>query len=313
MVERAEERQPQPLARARRRRLSVSALTRDVAILGVIWGASVVLQRVAIAEVEPLPLVSLRLLAGLAFFLPFLPRVWRGLTVQPRRMLDVLTLGTLNPVTTGVLTSLALAFASSGLVAVLTSLAPVLTALLARALVGERPLTRPQIGGLAVAFGGVVVLVATRSTGLGADAGSDLRGQILAIATAIVMAFATLFTRRRLAGTDPLAMAAGQLGGGLIVAAPLALLLGGPVSLSEIGLRTWVAIVVSGTIGLGGSFVMFLGMVERHGPTAALLALYVIPVAATLLGALLLGEQVTLPMLAGATLVLGGVIVFTRR
>ena len=141
MAERAEQPQVQPRVR-RRRRVSVSALSRDVALLGLIWGASVVLQRAAVAEVEPFSLVGLRLLAALAFFLPFMPRV-RGLSADPWRLLDVVVLGAMNPVTTGVLSALALSFASSGLVAVLTSLAPLLTALLARWLVGERPLTRP--------------------------------------------------------------------------------------------------------------------------------------------------------------------------
>jgi drug/metabolite transporter (DMT)-like permease len=311
MAERAEEHHTRP--RARRRHASVSTLARDVALLGLIWGASVVLQRAAVAEVEPFSLVGLRLVAGLAFFIPFMPRVRRGLLADPRRLLDVVALGTMNPVTTGVLSAVALSFASSGLFAVLTSLTPLLTALLGRWVVGERPLTRPQIGGLVIAFGGVVVLIATRSTGLGIESAGDVRGPILSIVVAAVMAFATLFSRRRLAGTDALAMAAGQLGGGLLVVAPVALVFGGPVVLSEVSVWAWLAIVLSGTVGLGAAFVLFLGMVERHGPTAALLSLYVIPVAAMLLGAGLLGEQVTTPMLVGAVLVLGGVILFTRR
>ena len=116
-----------------------------------------------------------------------------------------------------------------------------------------------------------------------------------------------------LAGTDPLAMAAGQLAGGLLVVAPIALTVGGPLVLAEISVWAWIAIVASGTIGLGASFVLFLGMVERHGTTAALLAMYVMPVAATALGALLLGEQVTPSVAAGAGLVLAGVVLFTRR
>ena len=94
--------------------------------------------------------------------------------------------------------------------------------------------------------------------------------------------------------------AAGQLPGGLIAVAPLALVFGGPVVLSQVSVWAWLAIVLSGTIGLGASFVLFLGMVERHGPTAALLALYVMPVVVTLLGAGLLGEVVTAPMLVGS-------------
>ena len=86
------------------------------------------LQRAAVAEVEPFSLVSLRLLAALTFFLPVLPRVWRGLKGHPRRALDVWLLGAMNPFLTGVLSAVALMLASSGVVAVLNALAPVLTA-----------------------------------------------------------------------------------------------------------------------------------------------------------------------------------------
>lgn len=279
-----------------------------------------VLQRAAVAEVEPVPLVGLRLMAGLAFFIPFTPRVWRGLTRNPRRILDVWLLGGINPCLTGVLSALALSLASSGIVAVLNSLAPLLTALLGRFLLSERPLTRSQLAGLGVAFAGVVLLLATGSTGLGPRSGEELAagswqawgGPFLAIVIAAIMALATIYTRRRLTGTDPLAMAAGQISGGLLLAGPAALLVGGPLVLGEISVWTWVAIVASGTIGLGASFWLFLGMVERHGTTAALLALYVMPVAATALGALLLGEQVTPAMAGGTALVLGGVVLFTR-
>jgi drug/metabolite transporter (DMT)-like permease len=72
-------------------------------------------------------------------------------------------------------------------------------------------------------------------------------------------------------------------------------------------------VLYSGAIGLSASFILFLGMIGRHGPTASLLALNVMPVAAALLGTLLLGELLTPPMVAGASLVLLGVFLFTRR
>ncbi|MCC6180045.1 MAG: DMT family transporter [Chloroflexi bacterium] len=312
MVGRTEQRTGHP--KVVRRRASASALARDVGLLGAIWGASVVCQRFAVAEVPPFSLVTLRFLAGLAFFLPFVPRVYRGLAARPRATLDVWIVGAMNPYLCGVLTAAALLFASSGLVGVLVSLAPLLTALVARLVLrGEPSLTRPQMAGLGVAFGGLVLLVATRSTGLAGGAVGDLRGHALALGVAVLMAISTVYARARLGGTDPVAMAAGQIAGALLLAAPSMLLVGEDVSLGQIGLGAWIAIVLSGTIGLGVSFILFLGMIERHGPTAALLALYVMPVAAAVLGAVVLGETITMMMAFGGTLVLGGVVLFTRR
>ena len=290
-----------------------TTLLRDVVLLGAIWGSSVMFQRMAVAEVAPLPLVILRLAAALLFFAPFLPRVWRGLTASRRRFLDVCLVGTVNPCLCGILSAQALLYASSGLVAVLISLAPLLTALLATLVLGERIPSRIQLAGLAAAFAGVAVLLVTRSTGLGPFQDGDLRGHAMALAVALLMAVVTVYARLRLSGSDPLAMAAGQIIGGLLVSVPVTLLLGETITLAEVSIQTWVAIVASGSVGLGASFVLFLGMIERHGPTASLLALYVMPVAAATLGALFLDETIAPSMVVGAALVLLGVVLFTRR
>jgi len=297
-----------------------AALARDVSVLGLVWGASVVFQRFAVAEVEPLPLVALRMLAGLLFFAPFLPRIRRGLAGSRRRLLDVGVVGALNPAFCGILSGYALQFASSGLVAVLISLGPLLTALLAKLLLDEPPLGKSRLAGLALAFGGVALLIATRSTGLegesgapSASSGRALLGQGLALTIAVAMAIATVYNRRRLGGVDPLAVAAGQIAAGLLLVVPVTLLVGGLPVPAEISGRSWLAIVASGTVGLGASFVLFQGMIGRHGPTAAMLALYTMPVVAAVLGALFLDETISPPMAGGGALVLAGVVLFTRR
>ena len=63
---------------------STPEVVRDVVVVGLIWGASVFLQRVAVSEIDPLPMVTLRLLAAVTFFLPVLRRVVRGVAHQPR-------------------------------------------------------------------------------------------------------------------------------------------------------------------------------------------------------------------------------------
>jgi drug/metabolite transporter (DMT)-like permease len=292
-------------------KVSTPALARDVVVLGLVWGGSVVLQRFAVGEIAPLPLLTLRLITALVFFLPFLPRIRRGLAGSPRRLLDLTIIGAQNPFITGIGSAIALQFASSGLVGVLGSLGPLFSALLAKLVLQEPPLTRAQVAGLGAALGGVVLLIATGSTGL--DVQGDLRGHALALGIALVMATCTVYSRLRLGGTDPLAAAAGQIGGAFVLAVPALLIWSEPVDLGAISLEAWLAVVLSGGVGLSASFILFLGMIERHGPTAALLALYVMPVAATALGALFLGETVTLAMSAGAGLVLAGVVMFTKK
>ncbi len=83
--------------------------------------------------------------------------------------------------------------------------------------------------------------------------------------------------------------------------------------LTEISGRAWLAILLSGAIGLSAAFVLFVRMIDRRGPTAALLPTYVMPVVATVLGMLVLGETITPPMIAGSVLVLVGVAIYTQN
>jgi len=103
-------------------------LLSQVGILGAIWGTSVLLQRVAVAEVAPVPLVALRLICATLVLLPFAGRLGQAITRRPRLLLHFFAIGVLNPVLSGVFTALALQCASSGVVAVLQTLSPITTA-----------------------------------------------------------------------------------------------------------------------------------------------------------------------------------------
>jgi drug/metabolite transporter (DMT)-like permease len=281
-------------------------------LLGVISGTSVMLQRVAVAEVPPLPLVALRLLAAVAVFVPFAARIGRAVAARPRLLLHFFLIGALNPALSGLLTALALQRASSGLVAVLQTLSPISTAALAHFLLREEAPGRRSLVGLAVAFGGVVLLLLTASSGVGAGPTSEVGGLLLAMGAPLAASLGSIYVRHHLRGTQPLVAAGGQLTAAcLLVLTVSVVALPQPV-LAEISGRAWLAIVLSGAVGLSASFVLFVHMIGRRGPTAAMLATYVMPVVATVLGVLVLGETITPPMLAGSALVLVGVVIFTQ-
>ena len=287
-------------------------LARDVALMGTVWGLSVVLQRAALAELAPVPLAALRLAAALCFFLPFACRIRRGLGARPRVLAEIAALGALNPALSTVLSALALQFASSGLVALLTSLGPIFAALLSGLPGPGEPPGRGRLGGMALAFAGVAVLVASGSSGLGPGSEGDYRGYALGLGLALTLALAAVYARRRLAGVDPVAVAAGQVSAGLLLVLTPLLVVGQPVDPSGLSGETWAAIALSGAIGLGGAFVLLSDMVNRHGAAGALLTLYVVPVVAGAAGVLLLGETITAAMLAGAGLVAAGLLLFGR-
>lgn len=271
-----------------------------------------VLQRFALAELAPLPLVLLRLLAGLAFFLPFLPRVIRGLPRDRRALLNIALVGALNPGASALLSALALAYGSSGLLAILACLAPLAGGLLAGLYGVEAPLSRGRLLGMLAALGGVAALVAGRSTGLGPEHTGDLRAYGFGLLVALSLAASAVHSRHHLGRGDPFAIAAGQIGAALLLALTAQLLAGETPRTLPLSGSTWLAVLLSGALGLGASFVFLLIVIRRHGPTAALLLLYVVPLTAAGLGVVLLGETVDGPIAIGAALIFGGLLIFSR-
>ena len=135
-------------------------------------------------------------------------------------------------------------------------------------------------------------------------------GELLLMACVLSWAAYTLIGKR-LTGVSPLAITtyAALIGAAML---GVAVLVRGELGLPHISGKAWVAIVYMGTLGTAVAFVWFLEGVQQLGPARAAIFVNLVPVAAIALGALLLGEKITTPMLAGAALVIAGVWIINR-
>jgi drug/metabolite transporter (DMT)-like permease len=284
-----------------------------VLLLGLLSGLSTVFLRLGVIEIPALALVSLRLgIASAAFTVAViasrrrLPRalpVWRDIAVVAVTITVVPT----------VAFTLALQLVSSAVASVLIALAPLLTALMAHLWLPDERLTPSRAAGLAAGFAGVMLLILTGTTGLtSGEAPLDVRGFLLVLVAAVAVAITGLYTRQRLQGVDTLIVTAGQTVLGLAVVLPLTLIFD-PVDLRAISWRAWLAVSWSGLLDSFAGFFLFIYVIQRFGPSLATLPWYVTPVVAAGLGALLLGEQISLPLVAASALILSGVYLASRR
>jgi drug/metabolite transporter (DMT)-like permease len=211
----------------------------------------------------------------------------------------LLVCGLLNSALPFVLFGWALQTLTAGYSALLNATAPLWGALVAAVWLGDRP-SRKQLFGLAVAFLGVLGLVAIRG-GLG------VRGDGLAIALALIATLsyglAGSFNKRYLLATPPLVVAAGsQMGATLLLVGPAAVFWPGePVSF-----KAWASVVALGVLCTGLAYILFFRLIARVGPARAMTVTFLVPLFGVLWGFLVLGETLTLPMLiAGGVVVLG--------
>jgi len=274
----------------------------DLLLLAALWGASFLFMRIAAPAFGPLALVELRVAIAAICLGVWL--AWRRelhlLRAQPLRLA---ALGVLNSALPFALLAFATLHLTAGFTAILNATVPLWTAIIAWLWLGHaiRP---PQWVGLAAGLAGVAVLVWGKAGFAAPDA---QRSALLAIGASLAATFAyglaANYTRRHLASLPPRALAAGsQIGATLVLLLPAALTWPAvaPPPLA------WASAIALGVACTGLAYVLYFRLLARVGAVSASAVTFLIPLFATLWGALFLAEGVTLPMLAGGGVILAG-------
>lgn len=269
-------------------------------VLAAIWGASFLLIKVGVRDLEPATLVLLRVgLAALTLFpialaagaLDGLRGDWRGLAVM----------GALNSAIPFWLLSFGETRLDSGLAAVLQAAAPIFTVLLAVRFDPTQRASGSRLLGIVVGFAGVTLLV-------GVQRGGEVLAALAIVVTALCYAAGALYGGRRLAHLPPIGLAFGAMVAATVLIAPAGLV---QAPGDTPGWKPVLAVVVLGVVGTGLAYILYFGLVVGAGASRAILITYLVPALALGYGAAFLDEAVTASALAGLGLVLGGVALGT--
>lgn len=277
---------------------------------GLVLGSSAVMMRFGLREISPLWLVALRLVVATLALGSILAALRRNLPRDGRAWLDIAIIGVLNTGAPLLAFTLALQGFSAGVLSIFITLVPLLTAVLAHLWLAGEKLNVTKLLGLLLALAGVGLLIVTRTNGLAGEA-LDLRGLLLTFGGVVTASVGLVYARRRVKHLDVLVVTTGQTAVALVLAAPVALAFS-PLDLAAIAWQGWVAVLYTGLFSSAAGFLIMFLLVQRFGATIASLPGYIMPVVATALGALFLGEVVTLPMVSAGVLVLGGVFLAGR-
>jgi drug/metabolite transporter (DMT)-like permease len=275
----------------------------ELGLLGAIWGASFMFQRVAAPEFGALPLGELRLALGALVLLPFL---WRERAQFPLGLWPKLALiGAINSAIPFALFAWAAQHAPAGIIAISNSLAVLFTALVAFLFWGER------IGGrhaaaLLAGFAGVVILAGAKTAGA-----STTLAVLAGTAAAFLYGVGVNLVKRHLAGLPPIALAAATLGCAALLLLPFALR-EWPAA-DTISLASWGSAIALGVICSGIAYALYYRLIQRIGGNRAVTVTYLVPLFAVLWAWGLLGETPTWPMLAAGALILGSVALTQRK
>ena len=279
-------------------------------LLGLIWGSSFAWIKVAVDEIPPASLVAWRMALGAAGMLVLLGVMRARLPRGVGEWLPLAVLGAVNAAVPIFLISWGEQFVDSGTAAVLNSLTPIFSLVIAGVALRVEPVTLLRVIGLVLGFLGAGLL-ASREFDLRADA-SGLIGAGAVVLAAFSYAVGASYARHRIRSTHRYVVAGGTLVFAAIYTTILALATDGGLIVPT-QLDTLIAVAWLGLLGSFVAYVLFFFLIEHLGATIASMVTYIFPVVGVGLGVLLLGERMDLRLAIGTALVLAGIAVVTLR
>jgi drug/metabolite transporter (DMT)-like permease len=272
-------------------------------LLTGLWGSSFLFIEVALEEVEPTVLMSLRLLAAALVLVPFLAlRSGRGKAFGQLRAgwQPLLVLGAINAAIPFTLIAWGQKHIDSGIAAIANASVPIFVALLAIRFRPSEKVTGSRAIGIVAGIVGVAVLAGANPEG----GWWAVAGTLAVVSAAFLYAVGALYAQTHVEDLDPILLVTGSTIAGAVMLLPLAIAQA-PGSLP--GWEVWVAVAVLGIGGMAlGQFVYYV-LLEHHGSTKAALVTYLLPGMALVLGIVFLDEALTVAAVAGLALVLLGV------
>lgn len=279
--------------------------------LATVWGGSFFFNAVALRELPVFTVVVSRVALAAIILLAVLRLRGETLPRDPRVWAAFLGMGLLNNVLPFSLIVWGQQHIASSLASILNAATPLFTVVFAHVLTGDERMTGAKLAGVVTGFAGVAVML-----GAGAlrDLGVDLAAQLMCLAGAASYAFAGIFGRRfRAMGISPISTATGQVCASSLILLPLVLVVDRPWMLPQPSPAALMALIGVAAISTALAYVLYFRILATAGPTNLLLVTFLIPVSATLLGTLFLGEALGPRHIAGISLIGAGLAAIDGR
>ena len=273
----------------------------------LIWATGFVAARFMAPHAEALTFVAIRV-AGVALVLAVIAGIrrapwprdrtgWIDPAIAGLLMQGVYVMGVFWAVQHGL---------PAGIAALVGSLQPLLTALLARPLLGERVSRRRWAGILAGFIGAILVLVPK----IGAADGIPPNALAACLAAMVAMTGGTLWQKSRSAQADLLTNATIQFAAAALLAIPVALIFG--TGRFDATLPAWFGLGWSVLVNSVAGILLFLALIRRGAVAGVAALFFLVPPVSALMAYGLFGEVLTPVQLAGMALAAVGVSLANR-
>ncbi len=277
-------------------------------MLALIWGSAFLWIKLADRSFSPVEVTLARLALGAAVLSAIVLARREPVPRSARLWVHIAVAALFANAVPYLLFAVAEQTVDSSTAGIINATTPLWTVVLALAVRHQKTVTSWQAAGLIVGFAGAALIFTPWRTTSGLTSAGALECLAASVSYAVSYIYMDRFLARR--GLSALVLSACQLTAAAVMLALVLAVVG--VRAPHVTVESIAAIAVLGIIGTGFAYVLNYQIITSEGATVASTVTYLLPVVAIVLGVLVLGESVTVIVLAGIALVLAGVAL-TRR
>lgn len=277
----------------------------DIFTLAALFGPSFLFIKIAVQDISPITLVSLRV--GIAGLLLLLILKLKG-TPIPRDLKlwrYCLILGFFINGLPFICFCYSLTLIPSSLSALINAMTPVLTVFLANTFLQDERLTWNRLLGVLLGFTGFAVLFLPAL--FQSEVEMSPAGILLSFLGATCYAIGAVYARRFSLKAPPLVIPTLQLLTTCTYLLPLAFIFEMPLTAFDAPLTSWAAVFGLAIFGSMLAFIMYHRIVTKHGATAVSMATYLLPIFGAILGVTFLQETIGISFIFAALLIFSGI------
>ncbi|HEV3010960.1 MAG TPA: DMT family transporter [Burkholderiales bacterium] len=276
-------------------------------VSSALGGMAAAVTRFVIGATDPVTIAVFRFGLGFLILLP-VALALRSRWPRGRDWIGVAALGVMFYGVFFVVYAEALVYTTAARGSLAVSTLPVLTMMLA-ALLGRETLTARKTLGVFVAMGGVAVALAA---GLAEAPPGAWRGDLIMTGGMLSMALYNVLSPPFMVRSSPLGYATAGMAFGSGLNALIAWQAGGFEAVRSFDTAQWMGALYLGAFAGALGFYLWVYALERATPTRVANTITVSPIAAALLGAVLLGEGFGISLLVGIAAVALGIWIASR-
>ena len=275
--------------------------------LGCVFGSSFLILEVVMRELGPLTIGGGRCVFAALACWAFLLIRRTPIPTDPILLGKLGLLGVFTYAIPFILAPISQTYISTGLVAIISVLMPIATAVISHVWPGGEKATSTKMAGALIGFVGAAVLF---EPALAGGNPGQLWAMLLTLLSTLMFALSFNITRS-FAKVDPAVIATFALTGAALVSAPAGLIFEGVPHIAHV--ETLAAWVWLGVFPTAMNFQIMYYLLPRIGATNYAINAYITPIVAIALGATILSEPLLPIQMAGMGIIFVGLIVMDGR